>query len=289
MQLQIRKYRSEDKQSLIDMTKDNWGGHDHLPHHIEQWGDDSKHHVFIGELKDQVVALSILRIMDEGKTGWMEGLRVHPEHRGKGFASQMSTKLIQTGRELGVERFRLTLAQHNEASSAIATKLGLRPIVTNLALWLDPKNITNDILNAEDDFQNISAKELLEMKSVKKLIPKNVLIRHWYAYDLSESNLPNIAHDSFTIAVREKQISALIHHFSIKDTYGPALCVGLYCIDEQAFCSGLSYVFSNLEIGIFSTILLIYEKRFHRVFNMFHWFEDEEHGIELVLYERDIE
>lgn len=286
MQLRIRSYRPDDKKPLVEMTKGNWGGHDHLPYHIDEWVNDEDHFVFVGEIQGEIVGLSILRLMDDGMTGWMEGLRVHPDFRGMGIASKMSERLIEAGNKLGVKRYRLTLAEQNKASSTIASKLGLKPIVKKTSIWLDPESVEVNNLENIDSFERIQPTSLLEYSSILDLISRDVLIRHWFAYDVNQMNLSKLEEDNFLIAKRKDKAVALLHLFPIDDSEGPALCAGFYCQDELAFKSCLEYTLDIARSEKNKVILLIHDKKFRPLYDEYPWFTDNHNEIELALYER---
>jgi RimJ/RimL family protein N-acetyltransferase len=52
------------------------------------------------------------------------GYRTFPAHRGRGYATQAATKLMEMARERGIEQFVLSVAPDNEPSLAIVRKFG---------------------------------------------------------------------------------------------------------------------------------------------------------------------
>lgn len=82
-----------DYDEVKDLCKNIWDGCDYLPQVFNRWVND-KNGCFLGLLhNNQIVALGKYSILLDNQ-GWLEGLRVHPNYRGQGFANKISDKLL---------------------------------------------------------------------------------------------------------------------------------------------------------------------------------------------------
>ncbi len=73
-----------------------------------------------------IVAFMLLDMLDGGATGWLEALRVHPDHRKQGLARKISSLVNwQAKSKRGCSRVRYTTTTRNQASLKIAHGLGM--------------------------------------------------------------------------------------------------------------------------------------------------------------------
>lgn len=89
-----RKVVHEDHGDIVDMCKDLWDGCDYLPDIFHDWVEDKG--CFLGAVdteNNQVVGVAKYSILSD-RSGWLEGLRVHPLYRGKKIARELSERLI---------------------------------------------------------------------------------------------------------------------------------------------------------------------------------------------------
>jgi ribosomal protein S18 acetylase RimI-like enzyme len=117
----IRPARLEDKPDVLEISATVWNGHDYIPAVWDSWveEDPSLGFLIAGEIDGKVVALQHTSLQP-GSVAWMEGIRVHPDYRQHGIAKSLLRRALETARELGYRRSRLSTAQVNQASSAIA-------------------------------------------------------------------------------------------------------------------------------------------------------------------------
>lgn len=88
----------EDYDEIKSLCKNIWDGNDYLPDLFHKWVNDKKG-CFLSILHDnQIVALGKYSILLDNQ-GWLEGLRVHPNYRGLGFANKISDKLLSIAKE----------------------------------------------------------------------------------------------------------------------------------------------------------------------------------------------
>src|SRR4030042_626925 len=126
MPMRIRKLRSSDRDDVMEISRHVWEGHDYLPSVFESWLNDENSHFYGVEQDVRVVAVANLRLLEGGRTGWMEGLRVHPDYRGKGYANAMTQFLVRKAEDLDVARLRYTTGDNNAASLRLASMAGFQ-------------------------------------------------------------------------------------------------------------------------------------------------------------------
>ncbi len=113
MDFRIRPARAEDKGPLMSFIKDVWGGHDYIPEVWDDWLGDSAGKMFVVEVGGVPVGMNHLKFLEDG-SAWFEGVRVHPDYRGRGLASLLGENSMKIARERGVDIFRLTSGSHNK-------------------------------------------------------------------------------------------------------------------------------------------------------------------------------
>ena len=108
-ELTLRPVRPGDRERIVEMTKDVWGGHDYLPEVFDEWVADAASAFEALEVDGVVVAVQRLRPYAAGLV-WYEGLRVASSHRRRGLARAMLTSAIAEAKEQGHREMRLATA-----------------------------------------------------------------------------------------------------------------------------------------------------------------------------------
>lgn len=123
----IRPARASDKGPLMGFIKDVWGGHDYIPKVWDEWIHDRSAEMFVLELDGRPVAMNRVRLLDDG-SAWLEGARVHPDHRRMGLARALGTNAMKVAKERKATVFRLTTGSRNRASQISVAGLGFREV-----------------------------------------------------------------------------------------------------------------------------------------------------------------
>lgn len=117
----IRTLTHEDYQDICDICKNIWDGTDYLPDVFHHWVDDNGGFFGIVEkATNKVVGVDKFSVLLDG-TGWLEGLRVHPDYRGKGLSKVLTDHVITVARrELDAGRVaRLAFSTHITSKESI--------------------------------------------------------------------------------------------------------------------------------------------------------------------------
>ena len=104
--LTLRPARPADRDRIVEITGDVWGGRDYIPKVFDRWVSDAGAAFQAAEIEGVVVGLQRLRPYAPGLI-WYEGLRVASEHRRQGVARAMLAAAIEEAREQGFREMRL--------------------------------------------------------------------------------------------------------------------------------------------------------------------------------------
>ncbi len=96
----IREARPEDKPFIEEIARLTWDGEDYLARVFDEWLEDGGFYAL--EVDGKVVGTAKLTILP-GKVGWLEGLRVHPDYRGRGYGRKLHNFMLGLGERLARE------------------------------------------------------------------------------------------------------------------------------------------------------------------------------------------
>ena len=115
MKTLIRPARASDKAPLMSFIKDIWNGHDYIPEVWDDWIRDRSAKMFVIEADGRQVGMNRVRFLQDG-SAWFEGVRIHPDFRGKGLASLLGGNSMKIAAARGVKVYRLTSNSRNRAA-----------------------------------------------------------------------------------------------------------------------------------------------------------------------------
>jgi len=95
--VKVRLCKRDDKKYIDDITQHTWEGGDYLSNVFEEWLNDGYFYVAVEE--ERVIGTAKLSILPE-KTGWLEGLRVHPDYRGRGIGKLINDFMVDKAKKL---------------------------------------------------------------------------------------------------------------------------------------------------------------------------------------------
>jgi N-acetylglutamate synthase-like GNAT family acetyltransferase len=127
MESKIREAKPEDKPFIEEIARLTWGGEDYLARVFDEWVEEGNFYVL--ELDGKVIGTVKLTLLP-GKVGWLEGLRVHPDYRERGFGRMLHNFIVQRGKELAeegrIEALEFSTYFLNRESIAMAEETGFR-------------------------------------------------------------------------------------------------------------------------------------------------------------------
>ncbi|HEV2226533.1 MAG TPA: GNAT family N-acetyltransferase [Nitrososphaerales archaeon] len=185
MDFRIRPARAEDKVPLMSFIKDVWAGHDYIPEMWDDWLGDPTGRVFVVEVGGVPVGMNHLKFLEDG-SAWFEGVRVHPDYRGRGLASMLGENSMRIARDKGVEIFRLTSGSHNKIAHRHIARIKFAEVARFSAY--EPRGIVRP--KPTDETIKVTGKEFSEVLSqiehTKEYeLGRGVFWHNWTATSLS--------------------------------------------------------------------------------------------------------
>ncbi len=249
----VRPVRIADKTAVLEISSKIWGGHDYLPSVFDEWLADKKSHVYGVEADGKIVAIGNMRLVDGGKTGWMEGLRVHPDYRKRGFADMITRHFVDLGKSLSVERLRYSTGGNNRASLKLARKAGFKRLFKMGTLWYEDLDNGVKLDPCRRKIEEAAPKEVFELlKANPLLIPSNVFVYEWKAVDATLSNLKDLRrYGTFYATVNRGKLNGLALAHRRKDSNNDSLSFSIYARDENTFLAHFnSQIRSAAKLGL---------------------------------------
>ena len=267
----LRPLRSSDKEDVLEIAKHTWEGHDYLPYFFDSWIQDKESHPTAIEKNGHVVALANLRVIDNGRTGWMEGLRVHPDYRGQGLASILTHHVVNLAREIPVERIRYTTAVDNETSLHLGGSVGMQRKFNLAVHWQDRVDEITWSTSCHQ-IRESSVENLYPQLLGSRLLPHNVVVYDWKALDVSRDALEKIgAVARFWVQKLQEDIVSFSLGFAREDRSGPQWCFTIYAGDDSSFHDQLSHHLKMASDADCKTIFMTYQTGFDRTFHSLDW------------------
>lgn len=241
-QLIVRRIRASDRAQVLEISSKIWGGHDYLPYVLDEWLTNPKCYTYGIEVDNRIVAIGNLRLVDRRKTGWMEGLRVHPDYRKRGYAGILTQHFVEMGKTLKVQRLRYSTGGNNRISLRLAKKAGFIKLFKMDALWYDLKTIQKSTHNSKK-ITAATPTEIHELsKTNQNLIPHNIIVYDWKAVNATLQNLRQVGKDrSFWISKRKGRLTGLSYGHKRAESEGDSWTFTVYASDEDSFQTHFCY------------------------------------------------
>jgi len=287
MEFNLRPLKETDIPDVLEISKTTWDGHDHLPKMIDKWFSESEQHPFGIEMESHIVSIGNLHIIDEGKTGWMEGLRVLEKFRKQGLAKIMTDHLVKVAQERNIPRIRFVTASVSEAPIKLAQSIDMKEITRFGLFWkehLDQIDWSHNSISFSETSAADFSKALIDCSP---MIPENALICHWDVYDATEANVKEIGKQaSFWIGTEKEEIQSLSLGIMLEAQHGKEWCFSIYANDLDSFKSTLSFHLNLArEYDCFS-IVCIRGNQFKNLDEEIEWLKTIDFGFDLILFER---
>jgi len=130
----FRSLCEADREDIAELARHTYGGNDYIEGRFDEWLENKSQVLTLAAVclgqedsREHVVAIEVARLWDAKKTIYLFALRVHPDHRGKGLAGTLQSKLSCTALQLWPDAGRVRDVSHNDnvASIKIAAKCGM--------------------------------------------------------------------------------------------------------------------------------------------------------------------
>jgi ribosomal protein S18 acetylase RimI-like enzyme len=142
----IRPARTEDVALITPWTSDTFSWGDYIPQRLPRWIEDEESAVLVaaGDT-DEPIALAHVAMLSATEA-WIEGARVHPDHRRKGLGKMLNHAGVDWARERGGRVMRLATETENTPARRQVAALGYREVSPWLhtTLAVDPRHRAPD-------------------------------------------------------------------------------------------------------------------------------------------------
>lgn len=125
MTTDIREARPDDRSQVLEFASDTWEGWDYLPDVWSDWLEEGT--LLVAETNEGPVGVIHVTAYLTGEA-WLEGARVHPDHRREGVATQLTERALQIARERGAEVVRCMTFDWNDPGKELVEALGFRRV-----------------------------------------------------------------------------------------------------------------------------------------------------------------
>jgi GNAT superfamily N-acetyltransferase len=128
MGYKTRPGRHDDVAAVTSWTADTFAWGDYIPERLPRWLDDPESVVLVSaDDEDRPVALAHVAMLSATE-GWIEGARVHPEHRRMGLGTELNHAGVAWARERGGRVMRLVTEEGNTAARNQVAALDYREV-----------------------------------------------------------------------------------------------------------------------------------------------------------------
>ncbi|MGM0641555.1 MAG: GNAT family N-acetyltransferase [Thermotogota bacterium] len=90
----LRKAQIKDKRDITEISNSTWEGHDYLKNIFEKWVNEKNSDFSVLEKDEKVIGTIKLTYLQD-KEYWLEGLRIHPDYQGKGYAKYLTEEYLK--------------------------------------------------------------------------------------------------------------------------------------------------------------------------------------------------
>jgi GNAT superfamily N-acetyltransferase len=152
--MHVRQARADDHEAVVAFTEDTWPDHeatDYIPRVFPEWvesdGPDQRTFVAVpdgagsdgtdSDGEPSVVGLC-QAVMLSPAEGWLQGMRVHPDYRGRGVTRALNDAAFAWTRERGATVARNMVFSWNVAGLGAARAVGFEPGVEFRWLYPEP-------------------------------------------------------------------------------------------------------------------------------------------------------
>jgi ribosomal protein S18 acetylase RimI-like enzyme len=181
----IRPAKKSDKDEILSFCINTFSWGDYINRVWDYWYAEKNGQLFVVESSGEKIAMSHVAICPEGKGIWLEGIRVHPDHRRSYIATMLLAKMLEYGTRKGAREASAIVDATNFASQSMMEKNGFRVVSKwmyyNALSTLRHQESNARIANA-DDIDDIW--QYLQQSKIYRLSGKRyVKSWHWYTFD----------------------------------------------------------------------------------------------------------
>jgi N-acetylglutamate synthase-like GNAT family acetyltransferase len=285
----MRRLRTSDRDDLVEISSHIWEGHDYLSSVVDEWLRDSKSHFYGVDVGGRVVAVGRLRLVEDGRIGWMEGLRVHPDYRGRGFANDITRYIVNKGERLGVQRLRYTTSDENVASVKLARMAGFSRVLRMAVSWYYKLEKVPTFARYRAIRKRGPEGTCELLKRNPRILPHGMLIYEWKALDNTYANIVVIGRThGFYVALKSGKLDSLSISSSERELDEEYWGFTAYAVDSTGFLAQFSYNAAIASKHGLSSIACTFETKFEKVLDGLGVKSEDHHRTHLILLEKQM-
>jgi GNAT superfamily N-acetyltransferase len=130
--VRVRRARLDDHDAVRAFTENTWsdeGRGDYIHRVFPDWveADGPRQRTLVAETGGNLVGIVQVVVLSEYEA-WLQGARVHPDHRGRGITVALNEACFEWARDRGAAVGRLMVFSWNEAGLAAARANGFAPV-----------------------------------------------------------------------------------------------------------------------------------------------------------------
>jgi ribosomal protein S18 acetylase RimI-like enzyme len=126
--ISFRSGRPDDLEAIRTFTIETFEWGDYVSEEFLSWLDAPDSHAIVASANgDRPIGLLRVRMLSP-KEAWLSGVRVHPDHRRLGVASELNTLGVEWARQRGADVIRLATEGSNTPARRQVAKLGYRSV-----------------------------------------------------------------------------------------------------------------------------------------------------------------
>lgn len=185
MKITIRPAKKTDKDKILSFCINTFSWGDYINRVWDYWYAEKNGQLFVVESGGEKIAMSHVAICPEGKRIWLEGIRVHPDHRRSYIATILIAKMQEYGRRKGAQEASAIVDATNFASQSMMEKNGFRVVSKWMyynALSTSRHQESNARIANANDIEDIW--QYLQQSKIYRLSGKRyVKSWRWYTFD----------------------------------------------------------------------------------------------------------
>lgn len=132
-EITLRPARPADEAAVSALSTQIWEGEDYVPRRFADWIADERGQFTVACDGDTLVGFGKLTELAPGEW-WLEGLRVHADHRGRGVARRLHHYVVGLAVRIGRGVLRFATSGRNKVVHKLAQETGFRHVAAyNLA------------------------------------------------------------------------------------------------------------------------------------------------------------
>jgi N-acetylglutamate synthase-like GNAT family acetyltransferase len=253
----IRPARRSDKDEILRFCINTFSWGDYIDRVWDYWYTEKNGQLFVVESGGEKIAMSHVAICPEGKGIWLEGVRVHPDHRRSYIATRLLAKMLEYGRRKGAQQASAIVGATNFASQSMMEKNGFKIV----SKWMyysavgTPRHQESNarIANA-DDIGDIW--QYLQQSKIYRLSGKRY-VKSWHWYEFDRRALLNFVKEERVIVTgRPIDGIAIINKCGYWDRANILQIVYLDIASASSLCELISFIMNLYLNGKFDGLQL---------------------------------